>query len=279
MLSHFRLWPPWTIAHQAPLSMGFSRQEYWSGLPFPSPEDLPNPGIKPVSPALAGRFLTTVLPGKPESSTCRPFNVGNYLYRMIAEERSQVCNDEATSKLTKMDVINTPKAARKGCYWTQQWSLSERHAQNQAAYWGLGRECRLEPCRRSSRKHRRGKHLSFSPLPIFSLSWLNVSGSQSSGKFGKCSCPVKGRAQERWNWVGGQTGSWPAYWSATLIESCFMLPLINFYFFSVNRAVHLSHLFQDKDFLKNVRELQTLYPEKLHIILLMFPETYWGILN
>ena len=44
--------PPWTVALQAPLSMGFSRQEYWSGLPFPSPGDLPDPGIKPVSPAL-----------------------------------------------------------------------------------------------------------------------------------------------------------------------------------------------------------------------------------
>ena len=43
---------PWTVAHQAPLSMGFPRQEYWSGLPFPSPGDLPNPGIKPLSPAL-----------------------------------------------------------------------------------------------------------------------------------------------------------------------------------------------------------------------------------
>ena len=43
---------PWTVACQTPLSMGFSRQEYWSGLPFPSPEDLPNPGIEPTSPAL-----------------------------------------------------------------------------------------------------------------------------------------------------------------------------------------------------------------------------------
>ena len=42
---------PWTVAHQAPLSMEFSRQEYWSGLPFPSPGDLPDPGIKPRSPA------------------------------------------------------------------------------------------------------------------------------------------------------------------------------------------------------------------------------------
>ena len=43
---------PWTVAHQAPPSMVFSRQEYWSGLPFPSPGDLPDPGIKPRSPAL-----------------------------------------------------------------------------------------------------------------------------------------------------------------------------------------------------------------------------------
>ena len=43
---------PWTVAHQAPLPMGFSRQDYWSGLPFPSPGDLPDPGIKPKSPAL-----------------------------------------------------------------------------------------------------------------------------------------------------------------------------------------------------------------------------------
>ena len=55
----------WTVAHQAPLSMGFSRQEYWSELPFLSPGDLPNPGIEPSSPALAGRFFTTELPGKP----------------------------------------------------------------------------------------------------------------------------------------------------------------------------------------------------------------------
>ena len=55
---------PWTVAHQAPLSMGFSRQEYWSGLPCPPPGDLPSPEIKPASPALAGRFFTTEPPGK-----------------------------------------------------------------------------------------------------------------------------------------------------------------------------------------------------------------------
>ena len=60
---------PWTVAHQAPLSMGFPRQEYWSGLPFPPPGDLPDPGIKPVSPALAGRFFTAEPLGEPQIQT------------------------------------------------------------------------------------------------------------------------------------------------------------------------------------------------------------------
>ena len=66
LLSRVRLFAtPWTTGHQAPLSMGFPREEYWSGLPFPSPGDLPNPEIKPSSPALAGRVFTTEPPGKP----------------------------------------------------------------------------------------------------------------------------------------------------------------------------------------------------------------------
>ena len=56
---------PWTVACQAPLSMGFSRPEYWSGLLCPSPGDLTHPGIKPRSPALAGRFFTIEPPGEP----------------------------------------------------------------------------------------------------------------------------------------------------------------------------------------------------------------------
>ena len=55
--SHPTLWPPWTVAHQAPLFMGFPRGEYWRGLPFPSPGDLPNPGIKPASSALQAESL------------------------------------------------------------------------------------------------------------------------------------------------------------------------------------------------------------------------------
>ena len=58
---------PWIVAHQAPLSMGFSRQEYWSGLPFPSPGDLPDPGIEPGSPELQADPLTSELPGKSQS--------------------------------------------------------------------------------------------------------------------------------------------------------------------------------------------------------------------
>ena len=65
-LSHVRLFgTPWTVAYQASLSMGFSRQEYWSGLPFPSPRDLPDPGIEPGSPTLEADALTSEPPGKP----------------------------------------------------------------------------------------------------------------------------------------------------------------------------------------------------------------------
>ena len=55
---------PWTVACQTPLSMGFSRQRYWSGSPFPSPEDLPDPGIEPRAPALQADSLLTELQGK-----------------------------------------------------------------------------------------------------------------------------------------------------------------------------------------------------------------------
>ena len=56
---------PWTAARQCPLSVGFSTQKYWSGLSFPSSGDLPDPGMEPVSPALAGRFFAIPAPGQP----------------------------------------------------------------------------------------------------------------------------------------------------------------------------------------------------------------------
>ena len=67
---------PWTIAHQSPLSMGFPRQEYWSGLPFPSLGYLPLPGIEPVSPALAGGFFSR----EPGESPCLPYFWLNSLF-------------------------------------------------------------------------------------------------------------------------------------------------------------------------------------------------------
>ena len=79
-LSHVRLFAtPRTVAHQAPLSMGFSRQEYWSGLSFPSPEDLPDPGIEPWSPALQADSLPFELQGSPQSESVSHSVVSNPL--------------------------------------------------------------------------------------------------------------------------------------------------------------------------------------------------------
>ena len=70
-LSRVRLFvTPWTVAHQIPPSMKFSRQEYWSGLPFPSPEHLPNPGFKPGSPTLQADALPSEPPGTLVNFNC-----------------------------------------------------------------------------------------------------------------------------------------------------------------------------------------------------------------
>ena len=69
---HLTLCDPMDCNLQAPLSMRFSRQGYWSGLPFPSPGDLPNPGIEPGSPALQADFSPTELQGKPSHFACDP---------------------------------------------------------------------------------------------------------------------------------------------------------------------------------------------------------------
>ena len=72
-LSHVQLFAtPWTVAYQAPPSMGFSRQECWSGLPFPSPGDLPDPGIEPGSPTLQADALPSEPPGKPNVCKGKP---------------------------------------------------------------------------------------------------------------------------------------------------------------------------------------------------------------
>ena len=78
---------PWTVAHQAPLPMRLPRQEYWSGLPFPSLGDLPDPGIKPVFPALAGGFFTTEPPGKPDGTV-------PLAYSKPTKETGELCEGE-----------------------------------------------------------------------------------------------------------------------------------------------------------------------------------------
>ena len=79
----------WTVAYQAPLSVGFSKQEYWSGLPFPSPGDLPDPGIKPGSPALQA----DALPSKP------PGNVPVYILLYFKHRSRMVRNFSSKSLL------------------------------------------------------------------------------------------------------------------------------------------------------------------------------------
>ena len=75
---------PWTVARQAPLSMGFSRQEYWSGLPFSSPGDLPNPGIEPRSPTLQADSLFSEPPGKPREGG-KEIQKGGYMCIPMAD--------------------------------------------------------------------------------------------------------------------------------------------------------------------------------------------------
>ena len=79
LLSHVQLFAtPWTVACQVPPAMGLSRQECWSGLPFPSPGDLPGPGIEPGSPALQTDALPSEPPGKPILTVGPQFNKINY---------------------------------------------------------------------------------------------------------------------------------------------------------------------------------------------------------
>ena len=89
-LNHVQLFAtPRTAAHQAPLSMGFPSQESWSGLPFPSPRGLPDPGIEPTPPALAGGFFTSEPPRKPFLPYRSPF------FRMSYGWKHTVCAFES----------------------------------------------------------------------------------------------------------------------------------------------------------------------------------------
>ena len=97
---------PWTAAHQAPLSTGFFRQEYWSGLPFPIAGDLPNPGIEPtslVSPALAGRFLTNESLRKPQNTKYLGINLRRI--HNISEENTETLYKHTNKDMNKLYII------------------------------------------------------------------------------------------------------------------------------------------------------------------------------
>ena len=89
---------PWTVAHQAPLSIGFSRQEYWSGLPFPSPGDLPNPGIEPRSLTLQADSSPFEPPGKPQ-----------YIVVIIIKTCPLVCSATGSHIIPKLTTLSPRK--------------------------------------------------------------------------------------------------------------------------------------------------------------------------
>ena len=112
-LSRVRLFvTPWTVAYQAPPSMGFSRQECWSGLPFPSPGDLPNPGIEPRSPALQADTLPSEPPGMGFSKS----NAKRELYSNTSlpqETRETPKNLTLHLKQLEKEVMKNPKVSRR----------------------------------------------------------------------------------------------------------------------------------------------------------------------
>ena len=94
-LSRVRLFAtPWTVAYQALPSMGFSRQEYWSGLPFPSPGDLPDPGIEPGSPAFQADALTSEPPGKPYRTIALISHASKVMLNILQARLQQYVNHE-----------------------------------------------------------------------------------------------------------------------------------------------------------------------------------------
>ena len=101
---------PWTVAHQAPLSMEFSRQEYWSGLPIPSPRDLPHPGIKPGSPALLADSLPSEPPRKPHAT----------LYLLV----NLIVDLEFISLTALLLFEDTNRSISGQCSWVNMWECT-----------------------------------------------------------------------------------------------------------------------------------------------------------
>ena len=128
VLSCVRLFAtPWTVAFQAPLSVGFSRQDYWSGLPFPTAGDLPNPGVETTSPALAGGFFTTEPPGKQTLflTSCPSYfswQEGSDSILCGLNHRSHLDLEMEKSMIHK----NISECPQKGAVLTWVWRLKEK---------------------------------------------------------------------------------------------------------------------------------------------------------
>ena len=122
-LSRVRLFAtPWAVAYQASPSMGFSRQEYWSGLPFPSPGDLPHPGIEPRSLALQADALPSELPGKPPPHSLHNF----YIRKNISLYNFLKSNMNKRMK---------PKRDIDTCMHTEGWYLTAKRLLYETYVW------------------------------------------------------------------------------------------------------------------------------------------------
>ena len=127
-LSHVQLFAtPWPVAYQAPPSMGFSRQECWSGLPFPSPGDLPNPGIEPRSPALQADALPSEPPGKPRKERKWSRSVVSDSLRPHGPEKGMATH----SSILDWEVRWTEEPGGLQCIGLQRvwhdWECTQRH--------------------------------------------------------------------------------------------------------------------------------------------------------
>ena len=125
-LSRVRLFAtPWTVACQAPLSMGFSRQEYWSGLPFPSPGDLPNPGIEPGSPALEADGLTSEPRYNNYKYICIQSRNTQYIRQMLTSIKRH-CNELilCTYNHFIVDPVEAPLVALEKWRVASEWAFS-----------------------------------------------------------------------------------------------------------------------------------------------------------
>ena len=125
---------PWTIAHKALLSMGFFRQGYWRELPFPLPEDIPDPGIKPASPALAGIFFTTEPLGGPQPNIENPPSPFPLLVSVILASLDSMLFFTTSPPHSLSSLSNSPSPGLLGSSWASYYMASPATPFGKAVY-------------------------------------------------------------------------------------------------------------------------------------------------